>query len=105
VKPVALYYLGLLDTLRAAARGLGYALALHGSLQRDLDLVAVPWAKGARPAEDLVRAVALAAGGACHLPDVCRKPHGRRAWVIHLDHKKAGTSAYIDLSVMPRRAR
>ena len=29
------------------AREMGYALALHGSMNRDMDLIAVPWVVGA----------------------------------------------------------
>lgn len=97
----------------------GYAMALHGSMQRDLDLVAIPWTEQATDAETLVAAIIAhigllsfkerimrdgipaadvdaiveADGG----PDPRNKPHGRRAWSLHLD-----LGAYIDLSVMPR---
>jgi hypothetical protein len=37
----------LIEPLRAVARSLGYALTVHGSLVRDIDLVAVPWTSDA----------------------------------------------------------
>lgn len=107
------YYDELMPALREAARLKGYALTAHGSLARDIDLVAIPWTEQAVPAQDLVEALlkevqeaTKAAGheegyigfegdGSKNLVGE-KKPHGRRAWSIHVD----GT--YIDLSVMPR---
>lgn len=112
MKPVALYYLGLLDDIRACARGLGYAVGLHGTMQRDFDLIACPWSEDARPAEELVTAIASLVGGDVHLPHVEEKPHGRRAWLIRLNNDVPAQRAFsislgtaiIDLSVMPLKA-
>ena len=105
MKPVALYYLALLDEIRACARGLGYAVGLHGSLSRDFDLIACPWTKEAVAGDVLVEAIARLVGGASRMEHVAQKPHGRKAWVIWLHDDEArrikGTTPYIDLSVMP----
>lgn len=79
----------------------GYALGLHGSLRRDMDVIAVPWTEEASSAEDLVEAIADRLGTflAGQLGQPGLKPHGRRAWSLIL----SGGSAYIDLSVMPRQ--
>jgi hypothetical protein len=94
------------------ARECGYALGLHGSMQRDLDLIAVPWTDEAKDAYDLVCAIRDAVCG--HIIDEwdfvsCRdeedfkkrnptiKPHGRLVWDIQL-----GGGIYIDLSVFPK---
>lgn len=37
----------LIDQLRAIAKGHGWALGVHGSLVRDIDLIAVPWTSDA----------------------------------------------------------
>jgi hypothetical protein len=37
------YYTSLLPELRRVAREYGYELGLHGSMTRDLDLIAAPW--------------------------------------------------------------
>ena len=84
------------------AREYGYAVAVHGSRVRDLDLIAVPWTAEAQPTLAFVQALELALGG--YVTDRTsdgvtwprEKPHGRRAWVIHL-----GAGPYIDLSVSP----
>jgi hypothetical protein len=102
--------------LTKVARECGYALALHGSMVRDLDLIAVPWVDDAKSPEELAEALRAAVDGKidtlAHVgwdgPDSedphksirenpTQKPHGRRAWSIYF----SGRAFYIDLSVMP----
>lgn len=80
------------------ARALGWCLALHGSLRRDCDVLAVPWVEGACPAKDLVAALALAVEGFVSdgTPDTA-KACGRRAWTIHFG------GPWIDLSTVDPR--
>lgn len=93
-----------LPGLQLAARGCGYALAVHGSLARDIDLIAVPWTEGADKPELLVQrlcgALSALVGRAVNLrgDDWTEKPHGRRALTIILP----GICPQIDLSIMPR---
>lgn len=105
-------YEQLIEPLRAAARELGYAIAVHGSLRRDIDLIAVPWtetASDARTLMEALKATVLQVTGYAELswymdkgPEFTldgapgNKPHGRLAWVINYG------GSYIDLSVMPR---
>jgi len=96
----------LIEPLRVVARGQGYALAVHGSLARDIDVVAIPWTEEAVDAPALVAAIVAEVervNGHAYMRDrdanPTEKPHGRRAWSIHL-----GGGPYIDLSVMPRAA-
>lgn len=99
--------LAFLPRVIAAAREKGYALAVHGTLTRDYDFIAVPWIEDACPAEQLIEAIRAACGGfiindpAAQVHDYTRrspepKPHGRIGCAIHL-----GRGPYIDLSVMP----
>jgi hypothetical protein len=109
------HYERLIGPLRDRARELGYALAVHGTLKRDIDLIACPWTDAAVDARTLAEALR---GVAAELNDGkadlawredCRewwedgkpgdKPHGRLCWMFHL-----GCGPYIDLSVMPRLA-
>jgi hypothetical protein len=105
----------LLPALREVARRYGYTLAVHGSLERDIDLVAVPWREGPGSAETLARALYVACEAVIgyvsgpagwtekeaypppsgSLPNPEKKPHGRLGWVIQMG------GPYIDLSVMP----
>lgn len=104
MKPAHVVYTYIIDYLRERAKELGYALTAHGSLARDIDLVAVPWVDEAAPAEQLVEALRekaqLVWGDKVFLRhgEPVAKPHGRRSWVMVF----LGTHAYIDLSVMPR---
>lgn len=94
----------ILEPMRRAAKDAGYALAVHGSLNRDIDLIAVPWAESVWTPDALVDALAGAARGVvgrCNKfkEEWTPKPHGRiarilLAWV-------GENSAQIDLSVMP----
>lgn len=90
-----------LPAIREAARFQGYAVAVHGSLKRDIDLIAVAWTEQAKPPQELVRAIMGAVGGIlgnCHmLTALSDKPHGRLACtLVH-----PGFAGEIDLSVIP----
>lgn len=104
----------LITPLRAAARAHSYALAVHGSLARDIDLIAVPWELGASEAPALIEALRACTeeilGGAVFIindlaagpRDYVRrspepKPHGRLGWSIYI----GGAPFYLDVSVMP----
>lgn len=96
-----IYYATLYPRLREVAAQHGYALALHGSLQKDLDVLAVPWVEDASPVQELVEALVERCGGFLTGPPYERaKPHGRAAWSIMLGGCVGG---YVDLSVMPLR--
>lgn len=111
-------YAWMVPRLAEVARECGYAIGVHGSMHRDLDLIAVPWVDDAKPAEVLIDALREACDGVIvpsgtkggrwdaeqgkfveaiiNNPDA--KPHGRLAWNIHLEG-----GPFIDVSVMPRR--
>ena len=105
-------YEKLIVPLRDKAKELGYAIGVHGSLVRDIDLIACPWMKNAVPAPVLAEALRVVAEQVCghafmkpnESDEFFRagcpgaKPHGRLVWSFHL-----GGGPYIDLSVMPRR--
>lgn len=97
-------FMRLAVPLQELARRVGYNLIVHGSLARDIDMVAVPWTEDAISAElfvdlfeETIRNLDTSPAEEIHPtqgPTI--KPHGRRAWSIHVQ----GT--YFDLSVMPR---
>ena len=111
-------YVGMYVILAEIAREHGYALAIHGTVSRDFDLVAIPWTETAGEPGLLIEKLREAVGGLI-IPsgtkggryDAARgafveavienpaiKPHGRLAWNIHID----GGAAVLDVSVMPR---
>jgi hypothetical protein len=99
------FFAARLPNIRLVGRELGYAIGLHGSGRRDLDLIAVPWTDQAKPALELVEAICAAVDGSIvEYPGVERNPahraHGRRAWAIHFGGKTSN-GRYLDLSVMP----
>lgn len=114
-------FLELLPAIREAARKLGYAVGLHGTLARDYDLIAAPWTEEAASPDDLAEAIKEAAGcirwrvfrglgmsrrevakryGCDVTPD--DKPHGRLVYCFDWDKQNTQNADYIDLSVMPR---
>lgn len=96
-------FLNVIDLMRSNARHHGYALAVHGSLLRDIDLIAVPWiARPKAPStlkKELEKLLRVFYKNVYSSKNPTVKPQGRIAWVIHL-----GNGTYIDLSVVtPRR--
>lgn len=89
------------EPLTQACRERGYALAQHGSLARDIDLIAVPWVESAADPHDLAAALfdvireccGFATWGAGDNPE--EKPHGRQAYAIVI-----GGGAYFDISIV-----
>lgn len=92
----------ILPPVRMAAKAEGYAIAVHGSLARDIDLIAIPWVDHARPPDLLVQTIrGILAGifGACYVSkEPTMKPQGRLAWTL----SSHTMTAEIDFSVMPR---
>ena len=94
------YVVGIYPELAERARSLGYALALHGSVQRDLDLVAIPWVEYAASPDYLVQSLCSAFDLETKPTEGELRPHGRITWSIPL-----WWGAYIDLSVIPPKER
>jgi hypothetical protein len=111
--------------LKEVAKDYGYNLVVHGSLNRDLDLIAIPWVNDPKPDLELVRALAECLGGKVMSkgiegqtnPYISSLPGGRVNYVIDLNrggYKKndqgeivepfeftADPEYYIDISVTP----
>lgn len=103
------HYPEVLRVVREVARSHGYAVGVHGSQARDLDLIAAPWAAESETgtAPELALAIVEALGGSLFWapgrgPEFTRagrpghKPHGRLVWSILLPD-----GGLVDLSVMP----
>lgn len=91
-------YINYLPKLREAAKELGYAIAVHGSMTRDFDLIAVPWTENASSQKELVEAFEKVVNyNLLHLMPTGKekKPYGRTAYDIHIGH-----GMYIDLSII-----
>jgi hypothetical protein len=94
----ACVYAGLAEIARAH----GYALAIHGSLARDFDVIAIPWTEAAADPWDVVQAILAKyslrlveeSEGVAH----AMKPHGRMVYTLVF---KFG-DVFLDLGFMPR---
>lgn len=117
------YYAIMFEPLKEIALKYGYNLVLHGSLKRDMDLIAVPWAEEVGDANDMLNEFCDYVGGKMHQFDrradgsytgFTQKPHGRRAYVIDVyrgGYFEGGPfykmtycedpQTYLDISVMP----
>lgn len=108
-------YASYLPSLMKIANGCGYALAVHGSMKRDLDLIAVPWVKNAMAPESLVIFLERSLLGFSHMrsfwkkhSEIDKKYHGRKAYIFAFAElannfeTKNLRHAIIDLSIMPR---
>jgi hypothetical protein len=93
-----------LARIRDVAHECGYAVAVHGSTTRDLDLIAAPWTPEATSADQLVTKLCEDVPLVEHdqpafmVANPEAKPWGRLAWSL------AGVAGvqYVDLSVVPR---
>lgn len=88
--------------LRERAKHLGYAIGVHGSLERDIDLIAVPWTERACPPEGLATSLKQVLSKLYPVElevapgEGPTKPHGRLCWSWWIR-----PWTYIDLSVFP----
>ena len=89
-------YCALYPELANITRHHGYALAVHGSLGRDMDLICVPWVENPSEPKDVVLAItkkfAIRVVGE---PEI--KLHGREVWIITVGFGEC----FLDLSFMP----
>lgn len=90
-------YASIYHEFAEVAREFGYALAIHGSLARDFDLIAIPWAENPASPEaviaELEHQFAVEATG-----ELTPKLHGRLCQTLTF----AWGDSFIDLSFMPR---
>lgn len=106
------FYANCFLEMKNLAQLFGYNLVIHGSVDRDMDLIAIPWAYQVKPAIDMVNAMVEYLGG--HIMEeteearerFAKNHHGRRNFVINLNRGGKTTSYedpqwYIDLSITP----
>ncbi len=102
------YYEPLIPVIRDAAWLQGYMAMVHGTMKRDLDIIAIPWIPMASTPQELANAIAEATGSPYEPGPPSIRPHGRLTWTIVLwnaprteEEQRAGYCPWIDLSVMP----
>ena len=118
------YYAIMFEPLKEIALKYGYNLVLHGSLNRDMDLIAIPWNEEVGNVSNMMNEFCDYVGGRMHqfnrradgsFKEFTKKPHGRMAYVIdiyrggyfdgdihfhHLTYHE-DPQTYIDISVVP----
>lgn len=106
------FYAHCYNALQEIATEKGYNLLLHGSMTRDLDLVAVPWVNNPSSHAELLKAFCEFLG-VLYLTDTNDVPHhfsllpgGRSSYVIDLNRggKFNGyldEQYYLDISITP----
>jgi hypothetical protein len=94
------YAAGLYTKLCKVFREHGYALAVHGSVGTDFDLIAVPWVDEAGTPRAIIDQLMkqFAFDQKPHDRDFSPKPHGRCAYKLHMSFGDCS----LDISFTPR---
>ena len=107
------FYAVCLQPLQEIAKSMGYNLLVHGSMNRDMDLIAVPWIDNPHPEKELIKAFDMYLRGVCY-DDGCEErgymysvlPGGRKSYVINLNrggnwNNYTDEQYYLDISITP----
>jgi len=99
----------MFEPLKEIALKYGYNLVLHGSLNRDMDLIAIPWVEKPKNEIEMIQALDMYLRGkkyskANYLHSIL--PGGRNSYVINLYRGEFSDphhdpQYYIDISVTP----
>ncbi len=98
--PRATFYAVLYPDIRKIGLKHGYAIALHGSMARDMDLIACPWTEECSKPDVLIDEIAERVGVTMFKDDYPvkgEKPHGRMSYTLSIMG-----DWFIDISVMPK---
>lgn len=103
----------------------GYNIVLHGSMNRDLDLIAIPWQEVIGDKDEMIDEIALVIGGFVMMQNrsvddligtrYSNTYHGRMQYIININRdfkikldgliakiqEYADTQYYIDISIIP----
>lgn len=93
-------YARVFTIARAIAWQEGYALMMHGSFTRDLDLLAVPWTEKACPPSLLIARIIDSTGLRENGHPPGKKPHHRQAWTLLFPDFT--DPRFVDIGVMAR---
>lgn len=90
-------YCALYPKLAAITREHGYALAIHGTLARDMDLICIPWVPKPSEPQTVVEAI-TSRFYIRQIGQAQAREHGRVAYLVSIGHGECA----IDLSFTPR---
>jgi len=78
------FYALMFEPLKKIALKYGYNLVLHGSLNRDLDLIAIPWQETVGDVQTMIEEFCEYVGGKLNNSVLTDAPHGRKWYVIDI---------------------
>lgn len=95
--------------LKGIAKNYGYNLVLHGSMNRDLDLIAIPWKNKVESHYDMVKEFDIFLNGEEDYPQSYAAsilPGGRHSYVINMNrggkfNGYVDEQYYVDISIVP----
>jgi len=106
----AMYY----ERLKLIAKDYGYCLVIHGSMHRDLDLIAIPWTDNPSSEQEMIKDFQQYLTGKNVIKSngnvqYSKMPGGRKAYSINLNRgdrdgewvRFEDEEYYIDISVTP----
>lgn len=88
----------IIGPIRRVANEHGWAVAVHGSLDRDIDLVGIPWTRLASDRDKVLGAICAVIGGEPDAAGWRRRGHGRYVRIVRIPHIDPDT--YLDFSFM-----
>ena len=100
----AAFYAVMWNDLRQAAMDCGWALGLHGSLNSDMDIMAMPWVENATSADEMIDNLAACFGFSEYWikhqlsVDRASKPNGRVVYTIPIHG-----DFYLDINVIQNK--
>jgi len=113
IKAKPLFYACCLLPLQGIAKEMGYNLIIHGSMNRDMDLVAIPWVEHPEPEVELIKAFDMYLRGTSYVDGSEERgymfsilPGGRKSYVINLNrgghwNMFNDEQWYLDISITP----
>lgn len=92
----AVFYAAIWNDLRQAAFNKGWALALHGSLANDMDIMAMPWTEKASTDSEMIEELKKCFTD-CNLIDITisEKPNNRKVFTLSI-----WADFYLDINVI-----
>jgi hypothetical protein len=105
VKPS--FYAFLFESLKVIAKNFGYNLVLNGSMNRDLDLIAIPWIDEPKDRFELIVALDKVESNNTHNYQYQLMPGGRHGYIINIrrnvwkEEEFYDAKYYLDISVTP----
>lgn len=112
-KPKPQFYSVVFAPLQDIAKEHGYNLVLHGSMNRDMDLIAIPWVNNPKSHEELIHALCDYLQAEKWVDEDFKAGHmyallpgGRESYVINLNRNGkyngyVDAEYYLDISITP----